>query len=57
MINNQDREAWESACIAELIKHGVSNNDLRQLHEQLRIIRDNKELAPTPVEISDCIPS
>jgi hypothetical protein len=44
--SNDERQRWESACIAELIKHGGSANDLRQLREQFKIIRDNKELAP-----------
>jgi hypothetical protein len=57
--NNPDdeRRRWELACITELIKHGGSANDLRQLREQFRIIRDNKELAPTPTEIAGDIPS
>ncbi len=34
---------WEKACIDELCMHGGSENDLRQLRDHFRKLREDKE--------------
>ena len=43
--NNRDEglARWEKACIDELCKHGGSENDLRQLREHFRKLREEQE--------------
>jgi hypothetical protein len=40
---------WEKACIDELCKHGGSENDLRQLRDHFRKLREDQEAQPPEI--------